>query len=74
LVDDKEFEMTENVDAKAPAIQVQDIENAVRIIDTAAKRGAFAGSELSSVGLVRDRLAAFVASVPTTQEPPPTTE
>lgn len=41
-------------------ISLADIAAALQIIDVAAKRGAFEGSELTQVGSVRDRLAAFV--------------
>ena len=41
-------------------ISLADIAAALQIIDVAAKRGAFEGSELTQVGTVRDRLAAFV--------------
>ena len=43
-------------------IGLQDIANAVRVIDIATERGAIRGAELSSVGAVRDRLAAFIDS------------
>jgi len=41
-------------------ISLADIAAALQIIDVAAKRGAFEGSELTQVGTVRDRLVAFV--------------
>ena len=41
-------------------ISVQDITNALQIIDECARRGSFQGNEMASVGSVRDKLAAFV--------------
>jgi hypothetical protein len=41
-------------------LTLQDISLALQIIDVAAKRGSFEGSELSAVGSVRDRFAAFI--------------
>jgi hypothetical protein len=41
-------------------LTLQDISLALQIIDAAAKRGSFEGSELSAVGSVRDRFAAFI--------------
>ena len=41
-------------------LSVQDIGNALQIIDECARRGAFQGAELQSVGAVREKLAAFV--------------
>lgn len=55
--------MENETEATAPSITLPDISNAVRIIDAAAERGAFRGNELSQVGAVRDRLAAFLAAV-----------
>ena len=50
-------------------IGLQDIANAVRIIDIVTERGSFKGAELSSVGGVRDRLAAFIdANNPSPEE------
>lgn len=47
--------MAENVN-----ITLQDIANAVAIIDICVKRGAVEGSELTAVGYIRDKFAAFV--------------
>lgn len=55
--------MENETEATTPSITLPDISNAVRIIDAAAERGAFRGNELSQVGAVRDRLAAFLAAV-----------
>jgi hypothetical protein len=46
-----------------PTITIVDLQNAIRIIDAAAERGAFRGSELSMVGMVRDRYARFLDAV-----------
>lgn len=53
---------------EAPSIGLPDIANALRIIDAAAERGAFRGPELSQVGAVRDRIAAFLEAVLPKQE------
>lgn len=37
-------------------LTAQDIANALQIIDLAAQRGTFRGAELSSIGMVRDKL------------------
>ena len=59
-------EETNNTEATTEAPEVQlglaDIAAAVQIIDITTKRGAFEGSELESVGGVRNRLAAFIDS------------
>ena len=44
----------------APTITVTDIAAMLRIIDTAAERGAYRGEELTAVGSVRDKAAVFV--------------
>ena len=49
---------------------LQDIANAVKVIDVCTSRGAVQGDELSSVGRVRDRLVAFVNSQQPPQETP----
>lgn len=41
-------------------LSIQDIANAIAIIDICVKRGAIEGGELSAVGSVRDKLVAFV--------------
>lgn len=41
-------------------LTVQDIANAVSIIDVCVKRGAVEGNELSAVGSVRDKLVKYV--------------
>ena len=42
------------------SINVQDIAAAVQVIDVATSRGAWQGAELSSIGTLRDKFAAFV--------------
>ena len=47
---------------EAPSLGIQDIQNAVRIIDYAADQGAFKGWQtIEQVQNVRNRLAAFTA-------------
>ena len=56
-------EETQEAQANTPedvVLNVQDIVNAIKIIDVVSGRGAVKGDELSSVGAVRDRLVAFV--------------
>jgi len=47
-------------------LSLQDIANALQIIDIAVSRGAIRGEEASSIGMVRDRLATFLSA----NEPP----
>ena len=58
--------------AEAPAeptqISFADLAAAVQIIDVFVARGAVRGEEMSSVGQVRDRLAAFVKEAQEAQE------
>jgi hypothetical protein len=56
----KSKNMSEETQTQEPGINIGDVSAALRIIDVAAKRGAFEGAELSSVGSIRDRFAAFV--------------
>lgn len=55
-------------------INIIDLQNVVKIIDAAAERGAFKGNELSSVGVVRDRIATFVIANMPQEEVPATPE
>jgi len=55
--------------AEAPQITLVDLQNTLRIIDVAAERGAFKGGELTSVGAVRDKLAAFLEATMRQEEP-----
>lgn len=41
-------------------LQIGDLVGAVQVIDIATQRGAFRGEELSQIGGVRDRIAAFI--------------
>lgn len=52
--------MTEEV--QQAQLSIQDIVAAVQVIDISAKRGTFEGTELSQVGMLRDRLAVFLKS------------
>ncbi len=44
----------------APQLALQDLAAVVQIIDICSKRGAFEGSELEAVGVVRGRFARFL--------------
>lgn len=54
----EETKNTEEV--QAPEVNIGDFGAILQIIDVASSRGAFKGAELSSVGAIRDRVAAFV--------------
>lgn len=63
----EEVNNTEVQEEAAPVqLALADLAAAVSIIDTSSKRGTFEGSELESVGGVRNRLVAFLQS----QQPP----
>lgn len=47
----------------APELTIVDLQNIRSVIDVAARRGAFGGAELTSVGTVFNRLDAFLNSV-----------
>lgn len=50
-------------------LSIQDVANAVSIIDICVKRGAIEGNELTAVGTVRDKLAKFVeTNTPTAED------
>jgi len=53
-------ETQETQETQAPEVNIGDFAAILQIIDVASKRGAFEGAELSSVGAIRDRVAAFV--------------
>lgn len=53
-------ENTNNEEVQAPEVNIGDMGAILQIIDVASTRGAFKGAELSSVGAIRDRVAAFV--------------
>lgn len=61
--------MSEETQTEAPQITLVDLQNTLRIIDVAAERGAFKGGELTSVGSVRDKLAAFLEVALPKEEP-----
>lgn len=48
-------------------LTITDLQNIKAIIDTAAKRGAFFGSEMSGVGQVYDKLDNFLKSATSTE-------
>ena len=58
----------------APELKLSDLQQTLQIIDAAAVRGAFRGPELTGVGTVRDRLAAFVAFMTPPAEDAPAAE
>jgi hypothetical protein len=62
-------EETQTETPEAPQITLVDLQNALRVIDVASERGAFKGNELTSVGSVRDKVAAFLESVLPKEEP-----
>ena len=51
---------SENKEVEKVQIGLNEISSCVTIIDMVTTRGAFKGPELSSVGILRDRLALFV--------------
>jgi hypothetical protein len=54
--------MTEEVTQAVPTLGVGDLQFALQLIDVCTQRGAFKGGELTNVGQLRDKLAAFVAA------------
>lgn len=52
-------------------ITTQDIRNAVAIIDICVKRGAIEGNELTTVGMIRDKLDSYVKQETADEEPAP---
>ena len=52
--------MTEEV--QEVQLSLNDIAAVVQVIDVVTKRGAFEGSELEAVGILRNRFAKFVES------------
>ena len=62
--------MTEEVKQEVPALGVGDLQFMLQIIEICTQRGAFKGSELTNVGTVRDKLAAFVAANTPKQDEP----
>lgn len=52
--------MTEQVQEQEVQLSLNDIAAVVQIIDVVTKRGAFEGTELEAVGILRNRFAKFV--------------
>lgn len=63
-------DMTTAKPQQPPELNINDLQNLRAIIDTACRRGAFGANEMSSVGVVFDRLNTFLTSV----TPPAQTE
>jgi len=63
--------MLDNIEQQEPAensdITIQDLVSVVNIINLMSERGAFKASELSSVGIIYDRITKFINTVQTTQ-------
>lgn len=59
--------MTEQV-TQEPGLTLQDIAAALQVIDVCVQRGAIRGEELSAVGTVRDRFAAFLKAAQAEQQ------
>lgn len=58
--------------APQPELSISDLQNLRTIVETAAKRGAFAANEMSAVGAVYDRVTNFLNAV--TPQPAQDTE
>lgn len=54
----------------APTITVQDLATVLQIIDVVTRRGGFQGNELAGVGMLRNKVEAFVQSKMPEQQPP----
>ena len=52
--------MTEETQAQAPSLWLNDISNVVQVIDMVSSRGAIRGDELAPVGILRERFVAFL--------------
>jgi hypothetical protein len=58
-----------------PSININDLNLSLQIIDICSERGAFKGTELTDVGILRDKLYAFIeANKPDEDEPEPESE
>lgn len=55
-------------------LTINDIASAVQLIDVVTSRGAFRGDELSQVGALRDKYAAFVKAAQEAEEAANATE
>lgn len=53
---------------EAPSIGLQDLQALLQVVDVSAERGSFRGNELSTVGTLRDKLAAFLDFAKQTEE------
>lgn len=54
-----------------PSLGINDLAAMVQVIDVCSKRGAFEGSELESVGVLRGRVVKFIeANKPPEEEKP----
>lgn len=56
-------------DQSQPELNIVDLQNIRAIIDTACRRGAFGGAELTAVGTTFDRLNTFLNAVAPAQTP-----
>lgn len=65
-------EVVEAVEPEAttvpPSLTIKDLAGIVQIIDVVSERGAFKGSELESVGALRNRIADFLKANSTPDE------
>lgn len=52
---------------EAPALSLNDLQNAAQIIDAAVSRGAFRAGEAAQVGAVYNKLTAFVQATQAAQ-------
>ena len=43
-----------------PSININDLNLSLQVIDICSERGAFKGSELKDIGILRDKLYAFI--------------
>ena len=58
-----------------PSININDLNLSLQVIDICSERGAFKGAELTDVGILRDKLYAFIeANKPDEDEPEPEPE
>lgn len=54
--------MSEEVQETQASVTLNDFVGMIQVIDICSKRGAFEGAELKDVGVLRSRLAEFVAA------------
>jgi hypothetical protein len=58
-----------------PSISINDLNLSLQVIDVCSERGAFKGAELTDIGILRDKLYAFIeANKPDENEAEPETE